>query len=87
MEEIKRRIDELAKMVRARGGACIMFVDPDGKGEGMQLVNVGYKKNLAMMVGTAILADDDTKNYIMCGVEAAQYAENKKKQKNDKTDC
>jgi hypothetical protein len=87
MEEIKRRINELAKMVNERGGACIMFVDPDGKGEGMQLVNVGYKKNLAMMVGTAILSDDDTKDYIMRGVEAAQYVENKKKQKNDKADC
>ena len=30
-----------------------------------------------MMVGTAILEDDDTKEYIMRGVEAAQYAENK----------
>lgn len=87
MEKIKELVEELAKMVRERGGACIIFVDPDGKGEGMQLVNEGYKRNLAMMVGTAILADNDTKDYIMRGVEAAQYAENKKKQKNDKADC
>lgn len=87
MQEIKRRIVELAEMVKERGGACIIYVDPDGKGEGMQLVNEGYEKNLAMMVGTAILADDGMKNYIMRGVEAAQYIENKKKRKNDKADC
>lgn len=87
MEEISKRIVELAEMVAERGGACIIYVDPDGKGEGMQLVNKGYEKNLAMMVGTAILADGDMKNYIMRGVEAAQYVENKKKRKNDKADC
>ena len=86
MEEIKRRIDELAKMVRERGGACIIYVNP-GNGEDMQLVNEGYERDLAMLIGTAMLADDDTKNYITRGVEAAQYVENKKKQKNDKADC
>lgn len=86
MEEIKRRIDELAKMVAERGGACIIYVNP-GNGEGTQLVNEGYMKDLAMLVGTAMLADDDMKEYIMRGVEAAQYAENKKKEKNDKADC
>lgn len=86
MEEIKRRIEELAKMVTERGGACIIYVSP-GNGEKMQLVNEGYERDLAMLIGTAMLADDDMKNYIMRGVEAAQYAEDKKKQKNDKADC
>lgn len=86
MEEIKRRIDELAKMVTERGGACIIYVNP-GNGEKMQLMNEGYERDLAMLIGTAMLADDDMKNYITRGVEAAQYAENKKKQKNDKADC
>lgn len=87
METVKKKIEELAEMVKERGGACIIYVDPVGKGEGMHLVNEGYEKNLAMLVGTAILADDDMKNYIMRGVEAAQYVENKKKRKNDKADC
>ena len=86
MEEIKRRIDELAKMVTERGGACIIFVNP-GNAAKMQLVNKGYERDLAMLIGTAMLADGDMKNYIMRGVEAAQYAENKRKQKNDKADC
>ena len=86
MEEIKRRIDELAKMVTERGGACIIYVNP-GNSEKIQLVNEGYERDLAMLIGTAMLADDDMKNYITRGVEAAQYAENKKKQKNDKADC
>lgn len=78
MEEIKRRIDELAKMVTERGGACIIYVNP-GNSEKIQLVNEGYERDLAMLIGTAMLADDDMKNYITRGVEAAQYAENKKK--------
>lgn len=86
MEEIKRRIDELAKMVTERGGACIIYVNP-GNGENMQLVNEGYMKDLAMLVGTAMLAEDDMKNYIMRGVEAALFVENEKKKKNDKADC
>lgn len=86
MEEIKRRIDELAKMVTERGGACIIYVNP-GNGENMQLVNEGYMKDLAMLVGTAMLAYDDMRNYIMRGVEAALFVENEKKKKNDKADC
>jgi hypothetical protein len=87
MQEIKRRVNELAKMVAERGGAYIIYVDPDGNGENLQLVSEGYERNLAKLIGTAILTDDDMKNYIMRGVEAAQYVENKKKQKNDKADC
>lgn len=86
IDEIKRKINELTELVTECGGACIIYVDPDGKGEGLQLLHEGYEKNLAMMVGTAILLDDDMKNYIMRGVEAAQYAENKRN-RNDKTDC
>lgn len=85
MEEIKRRIDELVKMVTERGGACIIFVNP-GNGERMQLVNEGRERDLAMLIGTAMLADDDMKGYITRGVEAAQYAESKRN-RNDKTDC
>lgn len=84
--EIRKRIEELAQMVKERGGACIIYVNP-GNGENMQLVNEGYERDLAMLIGTAMLAEDDMKNYIMRGVEAAQYVENKKKQKNDKADC
>lgn len=86
MEEIKRRIDELAKMVTERGGACIIFVNP-GKGEKLQLTNESYERDLAMLVGTAMLAEDDMRNYIMRGVEAALFVENEKKKKNDKADC
>lgn len=86
MEEIKRRIDELAKMVTERGGACIIFVNP-GKGETLQLMNEGYERDLAALIGTAMLAEDDMKNYIMRGVEAALFVENEKKKKNDKADC
>lgn len=73
-------------MVTERGGACIIFVNP-GKGEKLQLTNEGYERDLAMLVGTAMLAEDDMKEYITRGVEAAQYVENEKKQKNDKTYC
>lgn len=87
MEEIKRRIDELAKMVTERGGACIIFVNP-GNGEKILLMNEGYNRDLAALIGSAMLADDDMKEYITRGVEAAaQYVENEKKQKNDKADC
>ena len=79
MEEIKRRMSELAAMVKERGGACIIYVNP-GNGENMQLVNEGYERDLAMLIGTAMLAEDDMKNYIMRGVEAAQYVKNIKKQ-------
>lgn len=87
MEEIRRRIDELAKMVKERGGSIIVYVDPDSKGNGVQLMNEGYEKNLAAMVAMAMLTDDDMKNYIMRGVEAALFVENEKKKKNDKADC
>lgn len=87
MQDVKRIINELAEMVKERGGACIIYVDPDGKGENLHLVSEGYERNLAKLIGTAILADDDVKKCIMCGVEAAQYVENKKKRKNDKADC
>ena len=86
MEEIKRRIDELAKMVTEHGGACIIFVNP-GNGEKLQLTNEGYERDLAMLIGTAMLAEDDMRNYIMRGVEAALFVENEKKKKNDKADC
>lgn len=64
-------------------------MDPDGKGEGIQIVSEGYKKNLAMMVGTAILAYDDVKDYITRGVEAAMFAmkQREEEKKNDKADC
>lgn len=67
-------------MVRERGGACIIYVNP-GNSEDMQLVNESYEMDLAMLIGTAMLTEDDMKNYIMRGVEAAQYVENIKKQK------
>ena len=63
----------------------VIFVNP-GKGENLQLVNEGYERDLAMLIGTAMLTDDDMKNYITRGVEAAQYAENKRN-RNDKADC
>lgn len=86
MEEIKRRIDELVQMVKERGGACIIFANP-GNGEDVQLVSMGHKDELAILIGTAMLVDDEMKNYIMRGVGAAQHVENKKKEKNDKADC
>lgn len=70
----------------ANGGALICFCDPNGTGKETTLTSEGYQKNLAMLIGTAMLTDDDMKNYITRGVEAAQYAENKRN-RNDKTDC
>ena len=84
--DIRKRIEELANLVKERGGACIIYVNP-GNGENMQLVNKGYERDLAMLIGTAMLAEDDAKNFIMRGVEAAQYVESIKKKKNDKADC
>lgn len=89
MENIKKKIDELTKMVAERGGSCIIYVDPYGKGEGMQVVSEGCKKNLAMMVGAAMLADDGVKDYITRGVEAAMFVMKRREEekKNDKADC
>lgn len=87
MEEIKRRIEELAEMVKERGGACIMFVDPDGDGKGVMLVNEGYERALAAMVGAAVISCEDMREYITKGVEAAQFVLEQRKQKYDKADC
>lgn len=83
MEDVIKRAEELVAMVKEQGGACIVYIDPCSNGKNMQLMSEGYEKNLAMLIGTAMLADADMNNYITRGVEAAQYVENKKKE-NDK---
>ena len=89
MENIRRQIAALVDEIKTRGGACIIFVDPDGKGGNVSLTSEGYEKSLAAMIGTAVLSCEDMREYITKGVEAAQYVieERRKEAKNDKTDC
>ena len=88
MEEIKRRIEGVIEEVKARGGAVICYVDADGNGKHCRLFSEGKMGNLATLIGAAVMSDDDCRDYILKGVEAAKVVmANKKKKKNDKADC
>ena len=88
MEKIKRMIEELTELVTAKKGAIICFVNP-GDCSKVVLHSVGYQRDRAIMVGTAVVSDDDAKEYILKGVEAAQsmIEERRKEAENDKTNC
>lgn len=73
MQEIKRRVEELAKMVAERGGACIIFVDPDGAGKELIMEKHGYKRTLAAMIGAAMMSCEDVRECFTDGFESAQY--------------
>lgn len=87
MEKIKELVEELAAVIRERKGALVCFVNPGDGGKNLLLHSEGYVRDLAALVGTSVMSDENCREYVLRGVEAAQYLENKKKQKNDKADC
>ena len=88
MEEIRKAIESVIEKVKARGGAIICYVDADGNGKNCRLFSEGKMGNLAILIGAAVMSDDDCRDYILKGVEAAKVAmANKKKRKNVEAEC
>ena len=86
-EKIREKVDELSAMVKEHKGALICFVDPTGDGEEVLLHSEGFMRNLAILVGTAVMSNEDCRKYILKGVDAAMAVTKRKEERDAKASC
>ena len=86
MEEIKKTIERLVELVREKEGAIAVFVDYNAEPGSVELFSEGRMNRLAALIGAGVMSDEDIKEYVLKGVEAAMIAlKSREDRKNGKT--
>ena len=86
MEAVKKKIEELTALVEAKDGAVVVLAMLEPNPDNVQLTCTGRMNNLALLVGSAVVSDEDMRAFILKGVEAANISM-KMKEKKKKIEC